>query len=66
MSEKEFANMNHQHEQDRAAQGLSLQPHSSSVDAFTPRSDPDSPRSAFLRMKPRATTSKMVGINVHG
>ena len=58
--------LHHQHEQDPGALGLSLQPHSSSVDAFTPRSDPDAPRSAFLTMNPRATTSKMVGINVHG
>ena len=53
-------------EQDRGAQGSSLQPHFFSVDAFTPRSDPDAPRSAFLTMNPRATTSEMVGINVHG
>ena len=55
-----------QHEQDQGAQSSSLQPHSYSVDAFTPRSDPDAPRSAFLTMNPRATTTKMVGINVHG
>ena len=36
--------------------GSSLQPHSSSIDAFTPRSDRDAPRSAFLTMNPRATT----------
>ena len=54
------------YEQDRGAQGSSLQPHCSSVDAFTLRSDPDAPRSAFLTMTPRATTSEMVGINVHG
>lgn len=56
---KKFANMNHSIEQDLGAQGWSLQPYSSSTDAYSLCLDPVAPRLAFLKINPRATTSQM-------
>lgn len=56
---KKFANMNHTIEQDLGAQGWSLQPYSSSTDAYSLCLDPVAPRLAFLKINPRATTSQM-------
>ena len=56
---KKFANMNHSIEQDLGAQGWSLQPYSSSTDAYSLCLDPVAPRLAFLKINPRATTRQM-------